>query len=182
MRVIAGKYRSRQLVPISGDNVRPTTDKVKESIFGSIQFDVADSVFVDLFAGSGAMGIEALSRGARKVYFVDDSRASIEIVKKNIANIKLDMTDDYVLLNRDYRSALAEIKEKADIIFIDPPYRDKPLLQILKIVEEKNLLAVDGKIIYEHLHADGMMEIPSPFYIDRSKKYGTVAVEVIKRK
>ena len=182
MRVIAGKYRGRPLLSPEGDAVRPTTDKVKESIFGSIQFEISDSVFVDLFAGSGAIGIEALSRGARHVVFVDNSRASIDIVRANLAKVKVDEEDSYELMNSDYEMALSRMRGKADIIFVDAPYKDKPLAKILSIVQERDLLADDGKIIYEHLYEDGQSDVGNDYEVSKMKKYGTVCVEVIRRR
>ena len=85
MRVVAGKYRGIVLNEIKSDNIRPTTDKVKEAIFSKIQFDIKDSSFLDLFAGTGGMGIEALSRGAKEVYFADNNENSIKLIKSNFA-------------------------------------------------------------------------------------------------
>lgn len=183
MRVISGKYRGKRLFSPNDSDVRPTSDMVKESVFGMIQFDIADSVFIDLFSGSGAMGIEAVSRGAKEVVFCDSSRKSIELIRKNIASVGINETLGYSVIEGDYRNALKKLSGKrADFIFLDPPYKDKPLEDILNIIGERDVLSDNGLIIYEHLYLDKITVINDGFEIKKSKKYGSIGVEVIVRK
>lgn len=150
MRVIAGKARSMPLVCPRGDGTRPTTDRIKETLFNMLQCDVPGSVFVDLFAGSGAVGIEALSRDAKHAYFVDNSKEALECIKKNVNFTKL--ADDATIISRDVRDALFEIKEKADIIFMDPPYSlgiEKEVMGLLaraSVVDEYTIIIIEADI------------------------------------
>ncbi len=121
MRVIAGEARSVPLMAPKGDNTRPTTDRIKETLFNMLQTDVPGAVFVDLFSGSGGIGIEALSRGAQKAYFIDDQKDAIECIEANLKKTKL--FDRAMVLKQDGISALSySIRETADVIFADPPY------------------------------------------------------------
>ena len=136
MRVISGIYRGRKLNSPINDAVRPTADKVKESIFNVIQFDVAGCAFVDLFAGSGGMGIEALSRGAKSVVFSDCDREAIRLINSNLRGID----GDYKVLSRDYRDVLFTLSGKQDFIFVDPPYKTDYIEDICRIVKERDIL------------------------------------------
>ena len=120
MRVITGFARGKKLVTLDGNDIRPTTDRVKEGIFSSIQFDLEGASVLDLFAGSGQLGIEALSRGADKAYFVDNSKKSLETVKKNLAITGLENKSK--LFNMNGHDFLKITDQKFDFIFLDPPY------------------------------------------------------------
>ena len=130
MRVIAGKARSMPLVAPSGEGTRPTTDRIKETLFNMLQCDVPGAVFCDFFSGSGAIGIEALSRGAKHAYFVENNKEALECIKKNINFTKV--ANDATVISRDVRDALYEIHETADIIFMDPPYDRELEKQVLE--------------------------------------------------
>ncbi len=150
MRVISGKARGKKLVSLEGINTRPTLDRVKEALFNIIQFDIPGKKVLDLFAGSGALGIEAISRGAETATFCDNSIDAIQVIKTNIENTKC--TDKSVVLQKDYLLALnylAKSKQKFDLIFLDPPYRtdfsDKAIEKILEL----DLLSKEGIIILE---------------------------------
>lgn len=150
MRVISGKARGKKLVSLEGMNTRPTLDRVKEALFNIIQFDIPGKKVLDLFAGSGALGIEAISRGAETATFCDNSIDAIQVIKTNIENTKC--TDKSVVLQKDYLLALnylAKSKQKFDLIFLDPPYRtdfsDKAIEKILEL----DLLSKEGIIILE---------------------------------
>ncbi|MGN0376363.1 MAG: 16S rRNA (guanine(966)-N(2))-methyltransferase RsmD, partial [Suilimivivens sp.] len=122
MRVIAGTARSLKLKTPEGMDTRPTTDRIKETLFNMIQMDIPGSIFVDLFSGSGGIGIEALSRGARHAYFVENAKEAVSCIQENLVFTKF--TDRATLLKQDVLSALSLISEKeADIIFMDPPYQ-----------------------------------------------------------
>ena len=148
MRVISGSARGTTLHSIDDINTRPTLDRVKESLFNIIQNQVEDAVVLDLFAGSGAIGIEFLSRGAEKVYFCDKSPKAVDMIKKNLDKTKL--KDKATILNNDYIDCIDKIKNiKFDIIFLDPPYKENFSKQAIKKISESKLLKNEGIIIEE---------------------------------
>ena len=134
MRVITGTAKGRRLTTLEGEDIRPTSDKVKGAIFNSIQFDIEGRTVLDLFAGSGSLGIEALSRGAKKAVFVDLSRDAVRVVNENLEHCKL--KEDAVVFNGDSLSYLKTTREKFDIVFIDPPYRKQLSQKALSLVEK----------------------------------------------
>lgn len=144
MRVITGSARGRKLKTLEGgDIVRPTTDKVKEAMFSIVHFELENAVVLDAFAGSGQLGIEALSRGAQKAYFLDESKKAAEVVKENLMTTGL--FDRAVVLNTDAFSFVGAAREKFDIIFLDPPYNKgitQKLLPILCACCKENALVV----------------------------------------
>ena len=140
MRVISGKARGTKLSSIESLSTRPTLDRVKESLFNIIQNNLRDAVVLDLFAGSGQLGIEALSRGADKAYLCDINRDAVKMIKQNLEKTKL--KDKAVVINEDYKKALRTLNtnEKFDIIFIDPPYKeDIAVDSIIDIIHESRL-------------------------------------------
>ena len=140
MRVISGKARGTKLSSIESLSTRPTLDRVKESLFNIIQNNLKGAVILDLFAGSGQLGIEALSRGADKAYLCDINRDAVKIIKQNLEKTKL--KDKAVVINEDYKKALRILNtnEKFDIIFIDPPYKeDIAVDSIIDIIHESRL-------------------------------------------
>ncbi len=149
MRVIAGSAKSLQLVTPDGDQTRPTTDKIKETLFNMLNPYLADAVFLDLFAGSGSIGIEALSRGAREAVFVEKKPKAIACIKKNLAHTHL--SERAQLLTCDVRKALQELNGKMtfDIIFMDPPYADGAEKWVLEYLSDSSLLKPGGQIIVE---------------------------------
>lgn len=140
MRVISGKARGTKLSSIESLSTRPTLDRVKESLFNIIQNNLRGAVVLDLFAGSGQLGIEALSRGADKAYLCDINRDAVKMIKQNLEKTKL--KDKAVVINEDYKKALRTLNtnEKIDIIFIDPPYKeDIAVDSIIDIIHESRL-------------------------------------------
>lgn len=140
MRVISGKARGTKLSSIESLSTRPTLDRVKESLFNIIQNNLKGAVVLDLFAGSGQLGIEALSRGANKAYLCDINRDAVKMIKQNLEKTKL--KDKAVVINEDYKKALRTLNtnEKSDIIFIDPPYKeDIAVDSIIDIIHESRL-------------------------------------------
>ncbi len=151
MRVIAGRARSLKLKTPEGTGTRPTTDRIKETLFNMIQGEIPGCVFIDLFAGSGGIGIEALSRGASHAYFVENGKEAISCISDNLCFTKF--TDSATLLKQEVFSALSMIHEKeADIIFIDPPYQagyEERVFQALKAqpyVTENTLLILETEL------------------------------------
>ena len=180
MQIITGKYRARKLVAVIGDTTRPTLARVKESIFNLIQFKVAGSVVLDLFAGSGAFGAECISRGAGKVYFVDREQNAINAIKENTKN----MSEDFKILKTDFISALSELSRdeiKFDIIYLDPPYKSDYAVRALEKINELNLLAEDGIVVVEHESENDLLKMPACYIIEKSKKYGIAYVDILSK-
>ena len=121
MRIISGKARGTKLYTLEGNITRPTLDRVKESVFNIIQNNIIESVFVDLFSGSGAIGLEAASRGAKKVILCEKDKNAANIIKKNIE--KTHLNENTILYNMNYEKMIEKLNEKIDIIYIDPPYK-----------------------------------------------------------
>lgn len=148
MRIISGKARGTKLYTLEGDNTRPTLDRVKESIFNIIQPDIQNSIFLDLFSGCGAMGLEAVSRGAKKAILCDKSKDAVNIIKKNIEKTRF--SNNTVVLNMDFKLALEnEIKEKIDIVYLDPPYKTDFIYKSIEIMLKKSIINENTKIIIE---------------------------------
>jgi 16S rRNA (guanine966-N2)-methyltransferase len=152
MRVIAGKYRSRRLAAPEGLDTRPTSDRLRETLFNVVSPRIADSVWLDLFAGTGAIGIEALSRGARMVYFVESSRRAARTIEDNLASLKIE--DGFELIERDAATALRMLDSQAvvcDFCYLDPPYRKMgDYEQVLGFLSQSRLLHPDSLAIAEH--------------------------------
>lgn len=148
MRVIGGISRGSKLFSLEGDNTRPTLDRVKESLFNIIQYDIAESNVLDLFAGSGALGIEALSRGANFATFVDNSIEATKVIQKNIEKTRFKEKSE--IINKDFKNAIEVIKfKKYDLIFLDPPYKTDFIVESIKLIMKYNILADNGTIILE---------------------------------
>ena len=146
MRIISGKAKGTKLYTLQGDNTRPTLDRVKESIFNIIQSQIPEATVLDLFAGSGAIGLEMLSRGAKKAILCDKSKEAIGIIKKNIQ--KTHMEEKVELYNIDFKECIEKVsKEKFDIIYIDPPYETNFIEKSLEKIIEKNIIQDNGIII-----------------------------------
>lgn len=147
MRIISGKSRGTKLHSLEGDTTRPTLDRVKESLFNIIQNEIQESVFLDLFSGSGAIGLEAASRGAKEVILCEKNKSAIEIIKKNIE--KTHLNNIVTLYEMSFEKVLDKIQNKIDIVYIDPPYKTDFVYESVKKIIEKDLLSKDGTIIIE---------------------------------
>ncbi len=176
MRIIAGDYKGRRLETPDGYDVRPTTDKVKEALFSIIAPYIGGGVVVDLFSGTGNLGLEALSRGAEKCYFCDNSRMSIGIIKRNI---KYCNAEEYsVVYAGDFRQSLQKIRDKADVIILDPPYEAGYYEEAFELIRELDLLAEDGVIVAEHW---AKLELPEELYgfeKIKERKYGHIVLSI----
>jgi 16S rRNA (guanine966-N2)-methyltransferase len=151
MRIIAGIYRGRNLKSLPTLDTRPTKDMVKGAIFSIIQFEIVNASVLDLFAGSGSIGIEALSRGAKLAVFNDKSRAAYNLIKDNLESLNVKQ-DAYQLINLDYNLALAHIhneKKKFDFIYLDPPYKLKIIDDLITQIMNLQLLSKSGVIMAE---------------------------------
>ena len=148
MRIISGTAKGTKLYTLEGQETRPTLDRVKESLFNIIQNEIKDIVFLDLFSGSGAIGLEAASRGAKKVILCDKSKEAINIINRNIE--KTHLIDKVKLYNLDFKDFLnTKVKENVDIIYIDPPYNSDYAIESLKIIIKQKIANENSKIIIE---------------------------------
>lgn len=174
MRVISGKYKGKNLIGFDIDGTRPTMDRVKESLFGIIQNNIKNSVVLDLFAGSGSLGIEALSNGASEVYFIDNNIELINIIKKNTSG----MNEKMHIMKGDYKNALELIKNsniKFDIIFLDPPYKLNLINDCLNKIVEYNLLNEDGIVVCEY-ETENIQN--DKLKLIKDKKYGSKKIKI----
>ena len=176
MRVISGEYRGRKLLEPAGREVRPTTDQVKEALFNIIQFDIEGRKALDLFAGTGQLGIEALSRGARECVFVDRSRESMKLVRENLRRCSLgartEIADAVDFLRR---------RESFDLIFIDPPY-DSPLAaEAMQAVKAFDILTKGGIMVVESRRETALPVLGLDFGAERVYRYGKIKLTVITR-
>jgi 16S rRNA (guanine966-N2)-methyltransferase len=179
MRVISGLYKGRQLKPALHLDIRPATDRVKETIFNVLQarIDFEDITVLDLFAGTGSLGIEAASRGAAKVILIDDSEESIELIEENIEILKCG--DTCSAIETDALRFIDITKEKFDLIFADPPYAYEETRTIPQKVFAKNILKANGFLIIEH-QKKLTFEMSPDFNIIITKEFGNTTVTFFK--
>ena len=176
MRVIAGKYRGRKINPPKDNSVRPTSDKIKEALFDVLQKEVSEAVVIDLFAGTGALGIEALSRGAKKVYFCDKDARSIALLQSNLTFVE---KGSYEILKGDYADILNRFSArgvKADLMLCDPPFADKEGGNILSVAAKCEIMAENGLITVERHSYDGEIA-ENIFFPEQTKRYGNVSLD-----
>ena len=176
MRVIAGTARSVPLLSRDGLDTRPTTDRVKEAIFNIIQFEIEGRRVLDLFGGSGQMAIEALSRGAAEAVIVDQSKDSVSIIRQNLTKTRL--ADRAEVICADYMEYLGRAKGKFDIIFLDPPYREKFLENALKRISEIDILKSGGIILCERPADKALPDGFSGFTRGKEYRYGRTGITV----
>lgn len=178
MRIITGSRRGRRLETLEGISTRPTAEKVKEALFSAIQFDIEGRRVLDLFAGSGQLGLEALSRGARSAAFVDASKDAMKIITANIA--ACDFAKESKTYRMDYNAFFLENRDRYDIVFIDPPYQSGLVWHALsKAAEVTN---PGGTIICEHPANEKAPQQAGAFSLDRQHQYGKVGLTFYRRK
>ena len=176
MRVISGIYKGRQLEGHELKNTRPTMERVKESLFAMLQNEIKESTVLDLFAGSGNLGIEALSEGAKKAYFVDSNKDAIKTIKKNLEALSC---KDQTVLWMDYKKALKELEgTKFNMIFLDPPYQTNYIEESIKDIKRYQLLEKKGKIICESDQPDKII-YPDSYHPVKEKKYGDKYIVIL---
>ncbi len=180
MRVITGSARGRRLLELEGLETRPTTDRVKEGVFSALQFDIEGRRVLDLFAGTGQMGIECLSRGAVSAVFVDRRKDAAQLVKKNLDLTNLQ--DRARVVNGDSLAFLAGTKERFDLVFLDPPYASGLLEQALEALTAPgfDILTPYGIIVAEH-PADRRLAVPAGCRLRKTYRYGKIAVTLFRR-
>lgn len=182
MRVISGIAKGISLESLEGNKTRPTLDRVKEALFNILQNDIRDTYVLDLFAGSGALGIEALSRGAKFCVMADKSNEAIKIIMKNLQKTRLE--ENAKVIKNDYIKTLDSLNEKFDLIFIDPPYAENIAIDAIKRIVESDLLAEYGIIVLEtdedKRELENLKKINVNVYDLR--KYGRVKLIFLNRK
>ena len=179
MRIISGQYKGSNIIGYDIKGTRPTMDRVKESLFAMIQNNIKNSICLDLFAGSGNLGLEALSNYAAKCYFVDNNYDIVQVLKQNINKIKI--KEEYVLIDDDAFKALKLFKDnnlKFDLIFLDPPYELNLINKSLDLINEYDLLSKDGLIVCEF---ESEIVTLDNYEIIKQKKYGTKNIYIIKK-
>jgi len=181
MRIITGKARGVRLDTLEGLNTRPTSERSKEAIFSMLQFEIAGKVVLDLFAGSGQMGLEALSRGAKRAYLIDCGKPAYEIIKKNIQKSRLN--EGAVALCEESLSFLKRQNgaERFDIVFIDPPYASTLIDEALSILYKKELVKPSSYIVCESDRFDILgVENSQKYDIIKTMKHGIAHISVLK--
>ncbi len=173
MRIISGNARGTKLYTLEGQATRPTLDRVKESLFNIIQDEIPNSIFLDLFSGSGAIGLEAASRGAKKVILCDNAKDAVNVINKNIE--KTHLKEKIELYNLDYEKLLnTKIKEKLDIVYIDPPYNSDFVIKAVEIIIKNKLIDRNSKIIIETDNDNKILESLKEINVEITdkRKYG----------
>ncbi len=179
MRVISGSARGVVLKTPEGLKTRPTADRVKEALFSIIQFDLPGSRVLDLFGGTGQLGIEALSRGAKRAVFVDEQTAACKLIKENLRRTKLEANAQ--VITGDYLSFLKKTSDKFDIVFLDPPYAEVFLENALKMMTEIDILHSGGIIITERpLEKELSLEFPG-YTRSKDYKYGKTLLTLYRK-
>lgn len=176
MRIISGSARGLKLVTLEGTETRPTLDRVKEPLFSIIQAQIKDARVLDLFAGSGALGLEALSRGAQNAVFTDISKRAVEVINQNIKKMKFE--EKSVVLNQSYEKTLKDLASESkefDLIFLDPPYASGLLENAIQEIISYNLLSKEGIIVVETDMESELQKVQNiGLHIKDIRKYGRV--------
>lgn len=179
MKVISGTLKGRKIDGYNLDGTRPTMDRVKESLFAMIQNYIGESICLDLFAGSGNLGIEAISEGATFVYFNDNNKKAVEVIKQNVK--KFNILEKTEILNMSHKKALNELTgKKIDIIFLDPPYKTNYIEESIKLIDSNNLLSDNGIIVCESSDLNKIIYTDN-FKVLKEKKYGDKWVVILEK-
>ena len=180
MRVIAGKYRGKRLSAPKGDNVRPTTDRIKETVFNILQFKIAGARCLDLFAGTGNLGLESWSRGAEGITFIDESKESLRLVQANITKCKADK--DCTVIKGNAVNVIERLYKQGktfDFAFCDPPYNKGWIAKIITALNTYPVLNHGGYLVVERAVHEVLEDMPAAFELVRSEKYGETIVDFV---
>ena len=180
MRVITGTARGRRLAELPGLDTRPTTDRVKEGLFSAIQFDIEGRRVLDLFAGTGQLGIEALSRGAAFCDFVDSAHAALNIVKRNLKTCGFE--DRAACHGRDFAAYLTRCREKYGLVFLDPPYASGSLERAMELITTIDIVAGHGIMVCESPADRLLPEAPAPYEKGKEYRYGKIKFTLYRRR
>ena len=178
MRVITGSARGRRLKELEGMETRPTTDRVKEGLFSALQFDIEGRRVLDLFAGTGQLGIECLSRGAASAVFVERRPDAVQLIRDNLRTTEL---QDRARVVAGEAMAFLEGREKFDLVFLDPPYQSGLLEQALDRLTRFDILNPHGIIVAEYPADRRLPPLPPPYRLRRTYRYGKIAVSLYRR-
>lgn len=181
MRVISGKCRGTHLAAPEGMGTRPTTDRIKETLFNMIAFDIPGCEFLDLFSGSGAISIESLSRGAKSAVLVERGEEALKTIRQNLEKTRL--TNEAEVLGMEVNAALTKLKQQNrqfDIIFMDPPYAMENIMEVLEKIENHGLLKPDGYIILER-GSNTIVNLPQNLVLWKEKNYRTTILSFIRK-
>lgn len=174
MRITSGRYKYRNIT--LPEDIRPTTGRVREAIFSMVMPILSDANVLDLFAGSGALGLEALSRGAAHCWFNDSSRQHVTIIQKNVENCQA--MEFATITGKDFRRCLYSLRKPMDLILLDPPYHSGHYEEAFRIIAQEKLLSPGGQIVAEHLYNIPLSEELYGFRRINNKKYGTIGVDI----
>lgn len=179
MRIITGKARGAKLVTLEGDNTRPTSEMAKEAVFSAIQFDLDSRTILDIFAGSGQMGLEALSRGGLKCTFVDNNNDAVKIIKQNVAKTGFDEQSEVIL--SDWKAFIKQNagKRQYNLVFVDPPYAYSLCADVLKRLTEAEMLS-PGAIVVLESGSDEYLFAPG-FKVRKKQRYGRAFVTILEK-
>ena len=179
MRVITGTARGVPLKAPKGMDTRPTMDQVKEGIFSAIQFEVEGRRALDLFAGSGQLGIEALSRGAERCTFVDLRKDAVAVIRENLAHCR--MEERATVIQGDSLAFLSGCRERFDLVFLDPPYASGFLEKALETIAAIDIVSENGIIVCESAQETVLPELPAPYAVGREYRYGKIKLTTCRR-
>ena len=175
MKITSGEYKYRNIEIPRG--IRPTTEKVREAVFSMIREWIPGGVILDLFAGSGAMGLEALSRGADKCYFCESNRQNFKVLLGNIANCNAGSKSQPY--NCDFRSAIGRVSDKLDAVIMDPPYEQVEYYgEAMQLLQDNGILDEGSIVVAEHLYDNPLSDTYGRLTRIKEKKYGTIGVDV----
>lgn len=178
MRILAGQYKGKKLFAGNDLSIRPTTNRIKESIFNVLQDFCKNKTVIDIFSGSGNLGIEALSRGANTVTFIDKEDSSIQVLKKNIHTLNIG-SDKVVFVKNDAVRFCNRTKYSYDLILMDPPFDYPPLQELISIITKKQMLDTNGIMIVEHEITNPILHSNEHYRILNQKKYGRSLISFI---
>ncbi|MCI2105131.1 MAG: 16S rRNA (guanine(966)-N(2))-methyltransferase RsmD [Intestinimonas sp.] len=179
MRVITGTARGRRLKELSGEETRPTTDRVKEAMFSIVQFDIEGRRVLDLFGGTGQLGIECLSRSAESVTFIDVRKEAVSLIRENLALTGLG--ERARVLQSDYLAFLTACREKFDLIFLDPPYASGFLEKALETIATIDILSQNGIIVCESAMEKLLPSLNEPYKMGKEYRYGKIKLTTYRR-
>ena len=179
MRVITGSARGCRLKELEGMETRPTTDRVKEGLFNIIQFDIEGRKVLDLFAGTGQLGIECLSRGAASAVFVDRRADAVKLIRENLKATRL--SDKARVVSGDSMEFLKSLRESFDLIFLDPPYEAGLLEPAIAHIAKFDILSPHGIIVAEHPVGMALPALAAPYRLHRTYRYGKIALSLYRR-
>ena len=179
MRVITGSARGRRLKELEGMETRPTTDRVKEGMFNVLQFDIEGRRVLDLFAGTGQLGIECLSRGATSAVFVDRRADAVKLIRENLKITEL--SDRARVVSGDSMEYLKSLREKFDVILLDPPYEAGLLEPAIAHIAKFDILAPHGIIVAEHPAGKVLPALSAPYRLHRTYRYGKIGMTLYRR-